>query len=186
MVAESRWPPVYDFDDLTSTIRSIVDSQSLEKRLYEPRRPFSSFFQGDIIRLRSELPFVGADGQPQVEEPPPYWTIIGNTCDLDKGIESISFTQLIPLLNVGRTIDLQRKIPELRRYRYYTQFYTPPWNESEQEHVFVADFLRPVAVHKEALTKAEVVARLTREGWILFHSCLVRFLARDDGRYDEG
>lgn len=184
MVAESRWPPVYDFDELTATIRSIVDSESLEKRLYEPPGQFPSFFQGDIIRLPSEIPFLDHDGQPKAEEPPPFWAIIGNTCDFDKPIKSISFTQLVPLLGLGMTVDLQSALPDLRRYRYYTQFYVPPWDRSVQENVFVADFLRPVAVHKGAFANAEVMARLTREGWILFHSCLVRFLARDDGRND--
>jgi hypothetical protein len=49
---------------------------------------------------------------------------------------------------------------------------------------FAADFLRPVALHKGAVgSSARVVARMTREAWILLHGCLIRFLCRDDGRF---
>jgi hypothetical protein len=52
----------------------------------------------------------------------------------------------------------------------------------------VADLLMPVAIDKRAFAEPErpatVQARLSRAAWILLNACLVRFLARDDGRYD--
>jgi hypothetical protein len=43
-----------------------------------------------------------------------------------------------------------------------------------------------VPLHRAALRgdDTHVVARMSRLGWVLLHSCLVRFLARDDGRFD--
>jgi len=187
MGAESRWPPVYDFDQLTGTIRQIVGTQELEKVLYDPSASHSSFFQGDLVRLEVEVPFIGEDGQPKVQDGPPFWAIIGNTCDFDRVVEDVAFTQVVPVWNLGPASTLsEENRASFRRYRYYTQFYFPPWDADSDTQVFVADFLRPVAIHKNAFKSASVVARLNRVGWILFHACLVRFLARDDGREDAG
>ncbi|HVZ85563.1 MAG TPA: hypothetical protein VHG72_01225 [Polyangia bacterium] len=187
MGAESRWPPVYDFEQLTATIRRIVGTQELEKLLYDPSPSRPSFFQGDLIRLAVELPFIGEDGQPKIQDGPPFWAVIGNTCDFDRAIEDVAFTQVVPVWNLGAASRLPEETRvSFRRYRYYTQFYFPPWDAGSDDQVFVADFLRPVTIHKNALRNASVVARLNRVGWILFHACVVRFLARDDGREDQG
>ena len=69
-------------------------------------------------------------------------------------------------------------------------FYVPAWSGAVADQFYAADFLRPVPVDKEAFAqesggqRAVVVARLSRVAWILLNACLVRFLARDDGRYD--
>lgn len=186
MVAESRWPPIYDFEQLTTTIRAIVDDgQPLEKRIYEGGDQRESFFQGDVIRLSVEFPFVGAEGQVEVSDAPPFWVVVGNTCDMAREVDDVAYTQLAPVCSLGARTELTpAALDALRRYKYYTQFYLPPWDRDSGSFAFVADFLRPACVHKRALEKAEVVARLNRRGWVLFHSCVVRFLARDDGRHD--
>jgi len=75
---------------------------------------------------------------------------------------------------------------DLRRYRPSREFYLPSWDQAEApEHALVADFLRPCAMDKRAVgSAARVVARLSRRGWLLLNACLVRFQARDDGRFD--
>lgn len=123
MVAESRWPPIYDFDQLTNTIREIVASGPAAKRLYDPMAQVS-FFQGDVIKLESELPFIGANGAAQVQDAPPFWAVLGNTCDFDK--DDIPFTQVVPVWDLGPDKDIpEPMLITFRRYRYYTQFYFP-------------------------------------------------------------
>ena len=183
MPSESRWPPVYDFEELAASIKGILGSGTLEKMLYDPSDVRPSFFQGDVIRLQAEIPFIGHEGEVRVEEAPPFWAIIGNTCDFDKSVEDAAFTQLTPVWDVASN-DEVRDAVSLSSYRYYTQFYLPPWDSTVEGRVYVADFLRPVTVHKNAFRKANVAARLSRKGWFLFHACVVRFLARDDGRND--
>jgi hypothetical protein len=182
---ESRWPPIYDFEELTLTIRDIVDGHALEKRIYEPRLDGSSFFQGDVIVLDAEVPSIGPAGSVEVQDAPPYWCVIGNTCDFAKPISDVAHTQIVPVWDLADAAQGSRKtVQALRQYKYYTQFYYPPWDPSLRDSTFVADLLRPVTIHKGALKSAQLAARLNRAGWILFHSCLVRFIARDDGRYD--
>ena len=42
-----------------------------------------------------------------------------------------------------------------------------------------------MTVHKSVFPEhARVVARMQYAAWVLLHSCLVRFLARDDGRHE--
>ena len=56
----------------------------------------------------------------------------------------------------------------------------------EEEKTFLADFLMPVTIHKQAVfDHTTLVARLDFHSWLLLNSCLVRFQARDDGRFDD-
>ena len=61
----------------------------------------------------------------------------------------------------------------------------PAWLDTVAGRCVVTDFLRPVGVNKQVLATGQVrvVARVTPAGWMLLNACLVRFLARDDGRY---
>lgn len=71
------------------------------------------------------------------------------------------------------------------RYQTSRAFYVPPWKREVEGHCHVADLLRPVTAEKGVFDEvARVEARMARSGWILLHSCLVRFLCRDDGRFD--
>ena len=65
---EGRWPPIYDFNELQTTIQSLVGSVPLEKLLYESGRSFPDFYQGDIIQLPSELPYIDENAESAAEE----------------------------------------------------------------------------------------------------------------------
>ena len=98
-------------------------------------------------------------------------------------LEDVQWSQIVPIVDLGSDFPPEQ-IAIFRRYRHYRQFYLPPWAATAGDHHYVADFLRPVTIHKKAFARAEVLARLTYKGWLLFHSCVVRFLARGDGRND--
>lgn len=112
--------------------------------------------------------------------------VVGNTCDFVRDLDTVENTQIVPLINLGDEDTLtsdQRR--EIRSYDAYRSFYVPPWMPYVRGKYFIADFTRHVTVHKSALTSASrVEARLSFRAWILFHSCIVRFLARDDGRWE--
>src|SRR3712207_7359121 len=62
-----------------------------------------------------------------------------------------------------------RRPPRSTLFPYTTLF------RSSEDHLLVADLLTPMALEKQALRgRARVVARLSRFGWVLLHSCLVR------------
>lgn len=179
---QERWPPIYDATDLQETIRSLSSAKDGATVMYETSlRDFSC--QGDILSLASELPLIWEDGKPATQGDFKDWLIIGNTCDLDRNLEEVPFTQIVPIVSV----DLNSITPQLRQqfctYAYSRRFFLPPWGTKTAESIHFADFLRPVTIHRSALdTACSTQATLTRKGWILLHSCLVRYLARDDGR----
>jgi hypothetical protein len=189
-----RWPPVYDAEDLVREIKRLTDHPDLASAFYEWRRDQSTtapadVCQGDIVSLASDVPVILQDGQPAtVDHPDGTWLVVGNTCDFDRELTDVRWTQLVPVISLGSTAALSA--PELAATRKYTQsrsFYTPPWSARVEHTVHVADLLRPVGVDKRALQGADplgvVQARASRAAWILLNACLVRFLARDDGRY---
>jgi hypothetical protein len=181
-----RWPPVYDAEDLADSIRDLVESGRLEQRFYrsQARLP-QGVCQGDIIELVGGVPLIAEDGEPAVHDDVRYWMVTGNTCDIARSLETVPWSQLVPLVEVGSDRDLTpHELSDLRGYRYSRRFYLPPWSAEVKGLHHVADFLRPVAIHKTALNDvAEVRAGLEIYSWLLLHSCLVRFLARDDGRF---
>lgn len=68
-------------------------------------------------------------------------------------------------------------------HQLFRLFYVPPWQDA-QNATLVADLTNAVSLHKQALReKVKVVARLGHPGWVLLHACVVRFLARGDGRW---
>ena len=140
--------------------------------------------QGDIVELAADVPVIDKDGMPCVlEHPGGVWLVVGNSCDFVRSLESVRWTQLVPLVDFGG--DDCREAPALKRYMTSRAFYVPAWIDAVVGRCFVADFLRPVTVDKRVFAHghAKVLARLTRAAWILLNACLVRFLARDDGRY---
>ncbi len=46
------------------------------------------------------------------------------------------------------------------------------------------DFTRATTIGKSYLRCVTIEASLEKHTWYLLHSCLVRYLARDDGRFD--
>jgi len=184
---QDRWPPVYDFAELAGQIQSLAESSALEREFFQRNGASSlgDFCQGDIVSFQTAFPFVDEQGEPAAEGDVNFWLLLSNTCDMNRELKEVTWAQLVPLESPGRTSEVDRGIlSSLRRYVYSRRFYVPSWTTSFDPEVWIADFLRPVTFHRDGLKNAEVVARLSLTGWALLHSCLVRFLARDDGRYD--
>ena len=139
--------------------------------------------QGDVVRLPCALPYIDESGAPAATEvESEFWLIIGNTCDFDRDIATIEWTQVVPI--DGRAPS-PTQLDSFLKYKPSRTFYLPPWEQPVDDKHFTADLSTPATVHKQAiLGHGKVVARLSRQGWVLLHSCLVRFLCRDDGRFD--
>lgn len=182
MAVEDRWPPAYDQNELASSIRAITLRPDLEKLFFEPvSERTGPLCQGDILALTSGVPVIEGDGVVREQDEFDYWLTIGNTCDVHR--EEVIWTQIVPIRQlVGVTRD---DLADLRAYRATKRFYVPSWPGMDAGCVFAADFLLPVPMEKAALgASARVVARFSRAAWFLLNGCLVRFLARSDGRLD--
>jgi hypothetical protein len=187
-----RWPPVYDADDLANQIRLLTEGERLEREFFEWRLDRSTTIpsdicQGDVVTLKSDVPVILEDGQPgTLEHPESVWMVIGNSCDFDRTIDDARWTQLVPIGNAGPLGEVSAQLGAARRYTQARKFYVPPWSAEAERHLHIADLLLPVAVDKRAFHGPEIAlqARMSRSAWILLNACLVRFLARDDGRYD--
>lgn len=186
---DGRWPPVYDFEDLARTISRLARTDdptagfwSIEE-LTDARLPATC--QGDVLELAAPTPVIDKGGQPGVIDDVHHWLVIGNTCDFARDRSDVRWTQIVPLVDLGEENAVGRsRLTQLRAYDAYRGFYVPPWPRGDDHHR-VADFLRPVALDRGALGgAAQSVARMRKHSWVLLHSCLVRFLARDDGRHD--
>lgn len=183
----SRWPPVYDEDGLRQVIADL-SAGSLFDEFFWPVTDEPAVCQGDIVALTADIPCIDAGGETVATDQAGRWMVIGNTCDFARlSTEAdVPWTQLVPLIDLGGDADFDGpELAALRRYRYSRRFYVPPWPALEEVRHHCADFLRPVAAEKGVFgTHARVVARLSFRAWVLLHSCLVRFLARGDGRFD--
>jgi len=162
-----RWPPVYDADDLKEQISQLSGRADIQNAFYDWRRDTSpqvvdDVCQGDVIELASEVPVLVADGQPStIEHPDAAWLVIGNTCDIERVVTDVRWTQLVPIYALARRDSVSRhEMAAIERYTQSRSFHVPPWSTERAGHVYTADLLRPV-----------------------LNACLVRFLARDDGRY---
>lgn len=181
---EERWPPIYDLDGLLKQIQKIGNLSEL------PGAFFSSIStpdlcQGDIIRFEADFPYVDADGDVAVDENlDNLWVFVGNTCDFSRITGDFPFTHISPLLKVPDDISENFRTG-LRQYSTYKRFFIPPWERPTREPGFFMEFPKMCSVEREGLAgKTTVLARMNRVSWLLFHSCLVRYLARDDGRND--
>lgn len=180
-----RWPPIYDADDLAATIAKVAGKHA-SSSLYATSVAGPPVCQGDVVELPAGLPVLDEAGEPLVLGPPfVFWLVIGNTCDYARSRDEAAWTQVVPVYELQPLDQVQPEVlAAFSSYQYSRRFFLPPWPGAASSLRY-ADFLTPVGVDKVAMTaKARVVARLTREGWILLHSCLVRFLCRDDGRFD--
>ncbi len=177
---EGRWPPVYDADGLAREIRALAAAPDFEARFWDMRTTTSTC-QGDVVELEAPLPFLDEEGiASATAEDFRYWLVLGNTCDFTRDLALCEWTQMVPLLDVST--DAEDHLQNYRSYKAARKFYVPPWPGSKLHHL--ADLTRPVTVHKSALDDcAQMVGRLQRASWALLHSCLIRFLCRDDGRF---
>lgn len=180
---EGRWPPIYDADGLAAVIRELAKADDFEARFWFLSFDASEVCQGDVIYLPSAVPLLDERGEPVATDECEHWLAIGNSCDFDRKVEDEPFTQIVPLVDFGPEVERGAQA-DFRSYRYARRFYVPPWPGGEGHHR-LADFMRPAAIHKEAFPETAIsVARMQYPAWVLLHSCLVRFLCRDDGRFD--
>lgn len=182
-----RWPiTAYDVDDLSDQIKKLCASDRFPQDFYIPvAGPQPGLQQGDIVALRSGVPVIWKDGTPAVIDDAVHWIVVGNTCDFNGNPRKVKFTQLSPLIDLEGK-DLPVSMDDLKTYRASRTFYVPPWPKSGRDNGFIADLERIVSLHVDAVDNAHAsrIASLSFQGWVLFHCCIVRFLARDDGRYD--
>jgi hypothetical protein len=180
-----RWPPVYDAAELQGVIRDLGTRAGLAKQMYAPLEPTAhpSFFQGDVVALETELPLLDEQGQPAADQRGvSHWLVLGNSCDLARSQTEAPYTQLLPVYEIVAGIT-QERVAILTGYRVSRQFHLPDWAAGNR--VLYADFLKPVTIDRRGLlAKGQLTARMTRIGWMLLHACTVRFLCRDDGRFD--
>lgn len=176
-----RWPPVYDFEDLQAAISGLIEGD-LAGQFWTSVRGDPPVCQGDVVAVDGGVPVLDENGEATVTGEFQHWMVIGNTCDFARRHEEVSWTQLVPIARFAGVEPAD--LLSLKRYALFRRFYVPDWSPDEDAvGVLIADLLRPVAIDKRALMNGErVVARMSRRGWILLHACLVRFLARDDGR----
>ncbi len=181
MALEDRWPPVYDEEELEETIKKLSEDG--------PGRWMfglvqGSVFQGDIVSMQSKLPFINADGQATAVNATNLWLVVGNTCDLARNEQQVPNTGIVPIISFPIE-EVKNRLPAINRYQTVRQFLVPAWNDQDGKTIMLADLTQICSVKKAALLNVgNVQARLNFQGWLLLHSCLVRFLARSDGRHD--
>jgi len=177
-----KWPPIYDAEDLANAIADLAARSDLEAVFFDPVTSGGPYCQGDVLQLTSGAPVIDTDGGPNLVGEFKYWLAIGNTCDFERELADVAWTQIVPLRDVS-TANAEQ-LATLRAYKPSRRFFVPPWPGLPDGEQYAADLLLPVALHKQAIgSAAQVVARVSRQAWALLHGCLIRFLARDDGRF---
>lgn len=181
---ENRWPPVYDADSLKQQIASITKADGFENLFYNQYPTKSSFFQGDLIKLDAQFPFIDEEGNICIDEADDdekqQWVILGNTCDLTR--MDINYTNLAPVSKIQDSID-ETILNSLRQFQSYKKIRFP--DTVYNTNGYLLDFTQTCSVNKKYLLEnAQKTHELSLTGWVLFHSCIVRYFARDDGRHD--
>ncbi|HFS67157.1 MAG TPA: hypothetical protein ENK67_02995 [Flavobacteriia bacterium] len=176
--ATNRWPTIYDFDSLQKEISCLL-GRGLDEGFYNTSPDTENLFQGDILEIDLEFPFIDEDGDIS-SFTSSKWLLLGNTCDITR--EDLPYTNLIPLE------ELENDIPEgilasLKQYQNYKRVYLP--DITKKSNGYIADFTQICSIKKDFLIEnAQKVSELEYASWVLFHSCIVRYFARDDGRKD--
>jgi len=179
-----RWPPCYDAEELKKSIQLLTSASQVSDIFYGPLEA-GDLYQGDIIELRSPIPFIWEDGNPGIGDEFENWLVVGNSCDIHRTTEDASVTQILPIVPIPSANLGSADRNQFLTYRYYRRFYLPPWDDASSKFVHFADFMRPVTIYQSAIeNSAQRIASLNYHSWLLLNSCLVRFMARDDGRYD--
>lgn len=185
-MAKDRWPPVYNAEGLKNLISHLAGGavSELFKGFYAAStNEGGPICQGDVLERRVGIPCIDASADPVTEGSSRFWLVVGNTCDFDRA--DAPWTQAVPIEELDlNDPSVKPELQDARAYKFSRHFFLPAWVDAPPNILFTAEFLRPVAIHKKGLRHFKVVARMTQSAWILLHSCLVRFLARDDGRFD--
>jgi len=180
-----RWPPVYCMADLGTTIKESVNSQEIFSYFYSnPLSEEPHICQGDIVELETAFPYIDEAGDVAIlEDDFKFWIVLGNTCDFARDVDSVKYTHLSPVIPIDKSCP-KDLVYNLKHYQSYKKFYIPEWKKEELAG-YLVDFSMMCSVHKEVFTRStNLVTRLGFRSWVLLHSCLVRYLARDDGRHE--
>lgn len=181
---EKRWPPTYDLEDLLTQINEISQLNGISYSFYTKSCDLD-FCQGDVIFLESDFPLINEDGDVAlIENSLNLWVFVGNTCDFTRPLDNVKFTHICPLTKLPDATP-EELLGTLHTYSTYKKFFLPDWDSSNTSKGYYIDFSKMCSIAKDGITKnAKLKARMGRHSWLLFHSCLVRYLARDDGRND--
>ncbi len=184
-----RWPPIYDFKELGQQIKELINDGSIFHHFFVPDVNGAEFFQGDIISLKSAPVYIDSDGDVAIiDEEFPYWVILGNTCDLARFLSHDNTSKIPHLTHISPLIPVPHDIPDdilnnLKKYKLYKRIFIPRWGNENND--FYIDLTIINSIEKQCLIDhSSIKARLNFKTWLLLHSCLVRYLARDDGRHD--
>ena len=189
MAEGDRWPPIHDFEGLVDYIRELATADGLGSKFWSLKdlqdEQLPKPCHGDILELSAAIPVIADDGSPVVTDQREHWLVTGNSCDSDRTIEEVPWTQVVPLVVLGSTHEVgKERLSQLKQYDAFRGFYIPPWPKGDDLHR-LANFLQPVTLHRGAVgTNAKIVGRMQTHAWVLLHSCLIRFYARGDGRHD--
>lgn len=178
------WPPTHDAQELAEQIRRLTGTPDFESEFYGSKRDgHPEWCQGDVIELESRIPMIGPDGKPTTDAAETkWWLLLGNSCDMDRDLDEHPETHMVPVRRYDEdAADLTRVTADFRHFRPYKTFYLPCWSAS-MTGLYAADFTNPVTVSREGLRHARLCARMRQWSWVLLYSCVVRFLARGDGR----
>ncbi|HPH64803.1 MAG TPA: hypothetical protein PLF40_03630 [Kofleriaceae bacterium] len=173
-----RWPPVYDENDLEGAIASAL--RQIGKTFFEPTL-LDGWCQGDIVGLAGAVPIVGPNGEVSVlDVPSSYWLLLGNSCDLDRSLDEVAWAPAIPLLPCS--LLSPQRIATMQSYQTVRTFFVQSWGAETGDAY--GDFTLMASVSRQWLLQQKPVARLRQASWTLLNACLVRYLARSDGRND--
>lgn len=184
-----RWPPIYDFEELGQQIRTLVKDGSIFYQFFDPNIYNKDFFQGDIVSLKTDPIYIDKDGDISIiDESVNYWIILGNTCDLSRELTSNDHSVLPHLTHISPLFTIPKDIPlsilnDMKQYKFYKKVFIPRWCADENDYYIDLTIMN--SIEKQYLINhSNITARLNFKTWLLLHSCLVRYLARDDGRND--
>lgn len=180
-MSTNRWPPTYDSEQLQGVIQKLATDRTLSKKFYANQRAGGDICQGDIIALDADLPFLNSQGLVDATQTYTTWLVIGNTCDFSRA--EVKTSQIVPVTLVPNEEINRDAFEGILTYRAARKFYLPPWMADDTFHG-IANFANPATIEKGCLV-GKVDARLSPTAWSLLHSCLIRFLCRDDGRFDD-
>ncbi len=206
-MADGRWPPVYDFEDVKRAIATLASGAADATRFYGTIDPASGdLCQGDVVQFQGGLPAIDEQGEISVVEEVDFWFVLGNSCDYNRSVDEVPSFLAAPIYELPESTP-NGQLDDLRRYRLSRSFFLPKWPGASVGTVgFFADLTKIAMLSRRLLARespepvvnrwwrscaerprrahAIVVARLSQDAWLLLNAALVRFLARDDGRYD--
>ena len=179
----SRWLTVYDFEQLQIQIKEILKCD-YNQGFYTNTPKRSELFQGDIIQLDRKFVSINEDGEFEAQKYSDFWIVVGNSCDFARDVKELPYTNLIPLQQIEKNAP-SKIINGLKNFQNYKHMYVPNFLDDESEYFL--DFTKIATVSKEYLQKEITsikIKELTYSSWVLLHSCIIRYFARDDGRND--